>query len=258
MKSKKIISGLLALTFVFGGTALPNTVVNNSVSASAATSDAEVDGFRYTFLKDGTVEITGYSGKDTEVEIPAEIDGVAVTSIGYAAFHYNTSIVSVSMPDSITEMKREVFAHCSNLVEVKLSANLTDIGSSSFVYTNPSLVIKCYNGSFAENYALTTGKNFKVLDVEEKTEFPVLKEGQFNSKFHQFRLNWTEVKGAEEYGIAVKLADKWKVQAYTDKTAFTSPKLKSGSKYDMVICAKVNGKWETTDFTKRAFTIAVK
>ena len=39
MKSKKIISGLLALTFVFGGTALPNTVVNNSVVASASESE---------------------------------------------------------------------------------------------------------------------------------------------------------------------------------------------------------------------------
>ena len=474
MKSKKIISGLLALTFVFGGTALPNTVVNNSVSASAATKNVEVftyGDYDYIQLEDGTVEIAKYNGTDEVVEIPGEIDGAAVTSIGAKAFDGNKTITSVTipegvnnigfrafydcdallemeipdgvktiggqvfhscdklrkvtmtdsveilgvgslgvgvfgfckslesvtlsnkltqindetfeyceslkeiklpsgiksigkkaflsctnlesinlpdgletinseafkncnkitkieMPDSVTSIGNSAFYKCTSLADVKLSANLVSIGSSAFQYCNsiesleipegvktiggyfscldnlkslslpesltsigwgsfrscknlkeltvspnltnigtiaftdnhPDFVLNCYNASAAEKHALANGVNFNVLDAKEKTEYPELNSARFNSQYHQFRLNWTAVEGAEEYGIAVNLAGKWKVQAYTDAktTTFTSPKLKSGSKYDMAICAKVNGKWETTDFTKRAFTIAVK
>ena len=35
--------------------------------------------FSYTVKEDRTVEITGYSGTETDVEIPSEIDGMSVT-----------------------------------------------------------------------------------------------------------------------------------------------------------------------------------
>ena len=80
----------------------------------------------------------------------------------------------------------------------------------------------------------------------------------YDIKYHQFRINWTPVQGAEQYGIAVKLAGKWKVQEYTNNTTFTSPKLRPGSRYTMVVCAKVNGKWQTADIAHRAFTVTVR
>ncbi|SEK73529.1 leucine-rich repeat protein [Ruminococcus albus] len=262
MNNKKIVAGLLALTFAFGGAALPNTVVNSNAVISASAAEKEVltyGDFKYTLLEDGTAEIRSYEGKNTKVEIPAEVDGVAVTSIGYAAFHYNTSIVSVSMPDSITTMDREVFAHCSNLVEVKLSANLTDIGSSSFVYRNPSLVIKCYNGSKAEKYALANGINIKVIDAKDKTEYPVLNATQTNSVYRQIRLNWTAVEGAEQYGVAVYLAGKWRIQTQSipaNVTSYTTPKnLRPATTNKVVIVAKVNGKWDTRNLEDRSFSI---
>ena len=86
MKSKKIISGLLALTFVLGGAAIPGTFVDNSVVASAAEVLTYGD-YEYTINNDeGTVEITKYNGTDEVVEIPGEINGAAVTSIGEKAF----------------------------------------------------------------------------------------------------------------------------------------------------------------------------
>ena len=90
--------------------------------------------------------------------------------------------------------------------------------------------------------------------------YPEVTSIQYDEASHQFRLNWSAVEKAEMYGIAVKVAGKWKVQAYTDAktTVFTSPKLKAGSKYDIVVCAKVNGKWDITDITGRSFKIIVK
>jgi hypothetical protein len=289
MKSKKIISGLLALSFVFGGTALPNTVVNNSVVASAATKNVEVltyGDYKYTLLEDGTVEIAKYIGTDEVVEIPAEIDGAAVTSIGSNAFTNKRSIVSIKMPDSITVIGREAFSHCSNLAEVKLSSNLTTIGDYAFYYctgfksivipksvidlrtapfsqTKPALVLNCYKGSIIENYALKNRRNFKVIDAEDKTEFPVLREVLFNTKNHQFRMEWTEVEGAEEYGIAVYLAGKWRVQKQgipADTTTYTSPKNTNQGQpktYKVAIGAKINGKWDKDNAINNAFEILV-
>lgn len=42
--------------------------------------------YRYRKLEDGTLEITGYKGNDTELVIPAEINGKRVTSIGCYTF----------------------------------------------------------------------------------------------------------------------------------------------------------------------------
>lgn len=40
----------------------------------------------YTLLEDRTAEITMYTGKATELEVPSKLDGYAVTSIGEEAF----------------------------------------------------------------------------------------------------------------------------------------------------------------------------
>ena len=66
------------------------------------------------------------------------------------------------------------------------------------------------------------------------------------------------IKNATEYGIAVKVSNKWKVVEYTDKDYYVSPKLNPGDKYRVVICAKINGKWDTRDLDKRSFTITIK
>ena len=388
MKSKKIISCLLALSFVFGGAAIPGAVVDNSVVASAAEVLTYGD-YEYT-INGGTVEITKYTGTDEVVEIPSEIDGVAVTSIGKFAFQENnyitkvtipdgvikiggsafsscsalkkvrlssnlteikiavfidctaltditlpsgiTSIganafrscssleninfpdglesineyafqnckklVSISLPDSVTSIGNMAFCNCDSLTDVKLSANINSINKSNFykctslkelvvpaslktiggnTFTSnyrsadenkePSFTLKCYNGSAAEKHALENAVNFKVIDADDKTEYPELTEAKFakvarikHTDYFQFRINWTKVEGAQQYGIAVNLAGKWKVQAYTDAdtTTYTSPKLTSGQNYQTVICAKVNGKWDTSALNSRAFTLTVR
>jgi hypothetical protein len=159
MNKKKIISGLLALTFVFGGAALPNTVVNNSVVASASEEEAEVltfGDYKYTLLEDGTVEIVKYTGSDADIEIPGEINDAAVTSIGEEVFeHCETiksivipdgvktignyafsgceSIESLVIPDSVEFIDRGAFSYCTNLKSIKLPDGLKQIASLTFV-----------------------------------------------------------------------------------------------------------------------------
>ena len=59
--------------------------------------------------------ITKYSGSESSVRIPAEIDGHPVISIGKNAFKTNTTISSVSFPGSVVSIEENAFNGCSNL-----------------------------------------------------------------------------------------------------------------------------------------------
>ena len=111
-------------------------------------------------------------------------------------------------------------------------------------------MINCYMDSSAYWSALNSGSNFNVLDADNiKTKYPELIKEEYSSKYRQFRLKWTAVEGAEQYGIAVKIAGKWKVQALTDADVrtYTSPKLTANKNYIVAICAKINGEWDTSN-----------
>ncbi|WP_294472358.1 hypothetical protein [uncultured Ruminococcus sp.] len=88
------------------------------------------------------------------------------------------------------------------------------------------------------------------------TTYPEVKT-QVNGK--RFKLTWTTVENAEKYGIAVYQAGKWVVKTTVDSntTTFVSPTVTSGT-YKMVVCAKVNGKWDTRSLNSRAFEVTIK
>ena len=76
---KKIVSGVLALTLVFGGAAaLPQGVIFNesAITASAAEQYGSYYGFGYTSYDDGSVMLTSYSeDADKIVTIPSMVNG---------------------------------------------------------------------------------------------------------------------------------------------------------------------------------------
>ena len=93
-KTRKIISLLLSILMII--TSVPLMALN---SFAASSGDYE-----YELLKDGTAQIKHYNGSETEIEIPSEIDGHRVTFISSGAFKGCTSLTSVTIPDSITEI----------------------------------------------------------------------------------------------------------------------------------------------------------
>lgn len=88
--------------------------------------------YEYNILSDGTAEITGYTGGDTNLIIPYEIDGYSVTSIGYGAFANNTAINSITLTGNITHIGVAAFYGCSNLSDLTLSNNIISIEESAF------------------------------------------------------------------------------------------------------------------------------
>ena len=79
-----------------------------------------------------TYRVSNYNGTATEVVIPAEYNGKAVTGIGESAFYNCTSLTSVTIGDSVTEIGSSAFYDCSGLTSVTISDSVTEIGSSAF------------------------------------------------------------------------------------------------------------------------------
>lgn len=100
-KTVKLLSIFLSLILII--TCLP-------VSTFA---EGNTEDYDYELLEDGAIEITGYKGSDTEIKIPAEIDGKKVQEIGQYAFEDCSSLTSVSIPSIITSIGYGAFRSCS-------------------------------------------------------------------------------------------------------------------------------------------------
>ena len=108
----------------------------------------------YAAIDSETCQIMGYSGEETELVIPSEVDGLTVTAIGKSAFSRSkltsvtlpstvtrigqyaftgcVNLTSIELPDSVTQIDYEGFSGCSNLESVKLSQQLTSVGQMAF------------------------------------------------------------------------------------------------------------------------------
>ena len=179
--------------------------------------------------------------------------------IGDEAFSGCSALKNVVIPDSVEEIGIGAFSGCiKEWRSVTIPKNVT-VGYDAFsdydevsdsYKPSKQLMINCYMDSSAYWSALNSGSNFNVLDADNiKTKYPELIKEEYSSKYRQFRLKWTAVEGAEQYGIAVKIAGKWKVQALTDADVrtYTSPKLTANKNYIVAICAKINGEWDTSN-----------
>lgn len=127
-----VILSALMMTSAFS--ALPVSAAEVESNTSAVSSDENfISGdYEYTFLDDGTVEISKYVGNDCDVTIPDEIDGKRVTSIGKGAFENNISIKNVEMSNNILSIYDGAYYNCQSLETIKLSNSLTEILIGAF------------------------------------------------------------------------------------------------------------------------------
>ena len=137
---KRLLSAMLAVAMLFGSAAaLPKNCFseNTNISASAAKSGV----YKYKILKDGTVEITDYSGAASSVTIPSQISGRTVTSIGEGAFSFQNIIIgydprkqplSIRIPDTVKTIEKNAFESCEELKSMILGKNITSIGDDAF------------------------------------------------------------------------------------------------------------------------------
>lgn len=75
--------------------------------------------------------ILKYTGTDETVSIPSVIDSMPVTGIGSSAFT-GTDVKSVTIPDSVTEIRASAFSGCQSLESVSIGNGMKTIGKGAF------------------------------------------------------------------------------------------------------------------------------
>lgn len=88
--------------------------------------------------------ITAYTGSETELVIPAEIDGATITGIGDGVFEGRQALIAVTLPDTLLSIGDSAFA-ATGLTSVTLPGGITSIGDGAFQNTQLTSV------SVAEN-----------------------------------------------------------------------------------------------------------
>lgn len=118
-----------------------------------------------------TVTITKYTGTESTVILPSTINSWPVTKIGEDAFQDNTTITSVTIPDSVTEIGANAFAGCTNLTSVTYGGDWSNLTIQSgnpavedaakdaaneqlfdfeFTPDNTAVIVKHYRGAAAD------------------------------------------------------------------------------------------------------------
>ena len=120
----KKLSILLTLVLVLQGLFLATALGEDETHVSGD--------FEYVLLDDGTAEITAYTGSSAKLDIPAQLDGHAVSSIGSAAFFYCTSLEEVTIPDGVTSICDGAFSWCLYLTRASIPEGVVSIGEGAF------------------------------------------------------------------------------------------------------------------------------
>jgi hypothetical protein len=87
--------------------------------------------FNYT-INNGAVTITGYSGPGGAVVIPGWINSLPVTGIDQFAICYNSSVTSLTFPDSLTNIADFACIDCYSLNRITFGKGLINIGLCAF------------------------------------------------------------------------------------------------------------------------------
>ena len=125
-------------------------------TATALVEPYDASAFNVTIVSNEWDETTG--------EGVITFDG-ELTTIGYAAFEYCTSLTSVTIPDSVTTIGRYAFFSCHGLTSVTIPDSVTAIGYMAFYWctsltsvTIPDSVTTIGEAAFASCKSLTEFK----------------------------------------------------------------------------------------------------
>ena len=113
-------------------------------------------GFEWQIDESGGVIITAFVGRGGSVEIPAEIEGLAVTAIGAVAF-WDRQLTRVTIPDGVTSIGHSAFMH-NRMTSIIIPENVTYIGERAVALTQltsvsiPESITVIEDGLFRNNH----------------------------------------------------------------------------------------------------------
>ena len=94
------------------------------------------EGLEYKLSDDGKYYIVAGIGTctDKDIVIPEKYNNLPVKEIGQSAFRKETTITSITIPDSITNIGNLAFQMCTSLASVSIPDSVTSIGDFAFQY----------------------------------------------------------------------------------------------------------------------------
>ena len=183
--------------------------------------------YEYSVLDDGTVEITKYTGSESKVAVPDEIDSKSVTKIGSGAFSRCAKLESITIPDSVSKIGNKAFGYYYDNGYTKIS----------------NLKIYCYSGTAGEQYAKDNGFDFEWLDKPTLAKVSGVKLS--GRAADALRINWSKNASADGYIVEMYQGNKWvRVAKITNNstTTFKKSGLKAGAVYKFRVKAyKMSG-----------------
>ena len=262
-KWKNLLAGILAIAMML-----------SCASGMPLEVHAEENGdYTYTVNEDGnSVTITKYAGKGEEVNIPSEIEGKkvvsigekafmgcssltsvtipnGVTDIGYFAFSDCSSLTSVTIPASVKNIEETAFSGCSSLTSVTIPDSVTSIGSMAFANCSENLVIYGNSGSEAERYAEDEGFTFHSISGGDPSQGDSKKIDISKASVTLSPTSYTYDGKAKTPSVTVKLDGKT-LSLNTDYTVSYSNNINVGTAK-----ATVTGKGNYTGSKTAEFTI---
>ncbi|MDG2254299.1 MAG: leucine-rich repeat domain-containing protein, partial [Opitutaceae bacterium] len=139
------------------------------ITSAHQTLSGESSGDWTYSVSDSQATITGYSGDGGAVEIPAVVNEISVVKVGSGDLinnifgNGNTTVTSVTIPDSVTSIRDFAFGYCTNLTSITIPDSVTSIGDIAFYsctkltsVTIPDSVTSIGDSAFAHCTSLTS------------------------------------------------------------------------------------------------------
>ncbi|MBE6747673.1 MAG: leucine-rich repeat domain-containing protein [Ruminococcaceae bacterium] len=125
----------VVISIVYPSDYVPQTLPNSTTTTTEPTTkkpDVQMVDYKYT-IKGDSVTITSYFGSDMTPNIPAQINGLPVSKIGYNCFK-GSQITSVYIPSTVHTIDTAAFSSCLKLKNVYFMSDSSsvDIGDSAF------------------------------------------------------------------------------------------------------------------------------
>ena len=124
--------GSVGMTGLQGVLESVGTVLSASAYVPYSYDGITYEGLYYNVTDTGEIEIARCYEYVRKVNIPIEIDGKFVTSIGKEAFFNCTGLTEITIPDSVTSIGECAFSNCTSLTEITIPDSVTSIGERAF------------------------------------------------------------------------------------------------------------------------------
>ena len=182
MRILKKITSVLLTALIVQSVAATETIMTTSAYQTDKTNtqtqvyvqeskDNVYGDFEYS-VSSNKVTITKYTGTDTEVIIPSEIDNAPVTEIYMGAFAECENLINVAIPDSVKTIGKNAFTHCRYLQSISIPNGVTEIaqGTFSMCYDLTDVTIP-ESVTAIDDYAFSECRSLKNITVPSKVNY---------------------------------------------------------------------------------------